>query len=206
MKKIYLLLLLPIILIGIFLLGYKTDEMKTYLGLHEIDTAITEQVANPDYPLAHTISSLQQSFEELVEIGITFTEDQDINQNFDQLNGALHHSNQLAQGLTKLFELNSIKELSQVTHEIPHHLKGVIEQENNRIKQLKTILNNLNEVNTQLGDINTVFYNKKNNEVFKYITAVRESFNQIHEDYIKYSNLVEAYTKQKSNLYTQLKS
>lgn len=206
MKKIYLLMLLPIALIFMFILGYKTDEMKTYTELHKIDTAITAEVTNPDYPLANTVSSLQQSFEELVEIGITFTADQDINKNFDQLNLALNKSNQLAQKLTQLFEIKSITKLSEVKHQIPDNLKNVIEQENMRIKQLKNLLNTLKQVNTQLADINTVFYNKKNNEVFKYITTVRESFNQIHEDYTQYSELVNEYTKQKSNLYSQITS
>ena len=206
MKKIYLLMLLPIALIFMFILGYKTDEMKTYTELHKIDTAITAEVTNPDYHLANTVSSLQQSFEELVEIGITFTEDQDINKNFDQLNLALNKSNQLAQKLTQLFEIKSITKLSEVKHQIPDNLKNVIEQENMRIKQLKNLLNTLKQVNTQLADINTVFYNKKNNEVFKYITTVRESFNQIHEDYTQYSELVNEYTKQKSNLYSQITS
>lgn len=206
MKKIYLLILLPIALIFMFILGYKTDEMKTYTELHKIDTAITAEVTNPDYHLANTVSSLQQSFEELVEIGITFTADQDINKNFDQLNLALNNSNQLAQKLTQLFEIKSITKLSEVKHQIPDNLKNVIEQENMRIKQLKNLLNTLKQVNTQLADINTVFYNKKNNEVFKYITTVRESFNQIHEDYTQYSELVNEYTKQKSNLYSQITS
>lgn len=206
MKKIYLLTLLPIALIFMFILGYKTDEMKTYTELHKIDTAITAEVTNPDYHLANTVSSLQQSFEELVEIGITFTADQDINKNFDQLNLALNKSNQLAQKLTQLFEIKSITKLSEVKHQIPDNLKNVIEQENMRIKQLKNLLNTLKQVNTQLADINTVFYNKKNNEVFKYITTVRESFNQIHEDYTQYSELVNEYTKQKSNLYSQITS
>ncbi|MBQ1786786.1 MAG: hypothetical protein II005_08690 [Turicibacter sp.] len=206
MKKIYLLMLLPITLIFMFILGYKTDEMKTYTELHKIDTAITAEVTNPDYHLANTVSSLQQSFEELVEIGITFTADQDINKNFDQLNLALNKSNQLAQKLTQLFEIKSITKLSEVKHQIPDNLKNVIEQENMRIKQLKNLLNTLKQVNTQLADINTVFYNKKNNEVFKYITTVRESFNQIHEDYTQYSELVNEYTKQKSNLYSQITS
>ena len=206
MKKIYLLMLLPIALIFMFILGYKTDEMKTYTELHKIDTAITAEVTNPDYHLANTVSSLQQSFEELVEIGITFTADQDINKNFDQLNLALNNSNQLAQKLTQLFEIKSITKLSEVKHQIPDNLKNVIEQENMRIKQLKNLLNTLKQVNTQLADINTVFYNKKNNEVFKYITTVRESFNQIHEDYTQYSELVNEYTKQKSNLYSQITS
>ena len=206
MKKIYLLMLLLIALIFMFILGYKTDEMKTYTELHKIDTAITAEVTNPDYPLANTVSSLQQSFEELVEIGITFTADQDINKNFDQLNLALNKSNQLAQKLTQLFEIKSITKLSEVKHQIPDNLKNVIEQENMRIKQLKNLLNTLKQVNTQLADINTVFYNKKNNEVFKYITTVRESFNQIHEDYTQYSELVNEYTKQKSNLYSQITS
>ncbi|MBQ1769927.1 MAG: hypothetical protein UHI85_05940 [Turicibacter sp.] len=206
MKKIYLLMLLPIALIFMFILGYKTDEMKTYTELHKIDTAITAEVTNPDYHLANTVSSLQQSFEELVEIGITFTADQDINKNFDQLNLALNKSNQLAQKLTQLFEIKSITKLSEVKHQIPDNLKNVIEQENMRIKQLKNLLNTLKQVNTQLADINTVFYNKKNNEVFKYITTVRESFNQIHEDYTQYSELVNEYTKQKSNLYSQITS
>ena len=199
-------MLLPIALIFMFILGYKTDEMKTYTELHKIDTAITAEVTNPDYHLANTVSSLQQSFEELVEIGITFTADQDINKNFDQLNLALNKSNQLAQKLTQLFEIKSITKLSEVKHQIPDNLKNVIEQENMRIKQLKNLLNTLKQVNTQLADINTVFYNKKNNEVFKYITTVRESFNQIHEDYTQYSELVNEYTKQKSNLYSQIKS
>lgn len=199
-------MLLPIALIFMFILGYKTDEMKTYTELHKIDTAITAEVTNPDYPLANTVSSLQQSFEELVEIGITFTADQDINKNFDQLNLALNKSNQLAQKLTQLFEIKSITKLSEVKHQIPDNLKNVIEQENMRIKQLKNLLNTLKQVNTQLADINTVFYNKKNNEVFKYITTVRESFNQIHEDYTQYSELVNEYTKQKSNLYSQITS
>lgn len=199
-------MLLPIALIFMFILGYKTDEMKTYTELHKIDTAITAEVTNPDYHLANTVSSLQQSFEELVEIGITFTEDQDINKNFDQLNLALNKSNQLAQKLTQLFEIKSITKLSEVKHQIPDNLKNVIEQENMRIKQLKNLLNTLKQVNTQLADINTVFYNKKNNEVFKYITTVRESFNQIHEDYTQYSELVNEYTKQKSNLYSQITS
>lgn len=206
MKKIYLLMLLPIALIFMFILGYKTDEMKTYTELHKIDTAITAEVTNPDYHLANTVSSLQQSFEELVEIGITFTTDQDINKNFDQLNLALNKSNQLAQKLTQLFEIKSITKLSEVKHQIPDNLKNVIEQENMRIKQLKNLLTTLKQVNTQLADINTVFYNKKNNEVFKYITTVRESFNQIHEDYTQYSELVNEYTKQKSNLYSQITS
>lgn len=206
MKKIYLLMLLPIALIFMFILGYKTDEIKTYTELHKIDTAITAEVTNPDYHLANTVSSLQQSFEELVEIGITFTADQDINKNFDQLNLALNKSNQLAQKLTQLFEIKSITKLSEVKHQIPDNLKNVIEQENMRIKQLKNLLNTLKQVNTQLADINTVFYNKKNNEVFKYITTVRESFNQIHEDYTQYSELVNEYTKQKSNLYSQITS
>lgn len=206
MKKIYLLMLLPIALIFMFILGYKTDEMKTYTELHKIDTAITAEVTNPDYHLANTVSSLQQSFEELVEIGITFTADQDINKNFDRLNLALNNSNQLAQKLTQLFEIKSITKLSEVKHQIPDNLKNVIEQENMRIKQLKNLLNTLKQVNTQLADINTVFYNKKNNEVFKYITTVRESFNQIHEDYTQYSELVNEYTKQKSNLYSQITS
>lgn len=206
MKKIYLLMLLPIALIFMFILGYKTDEMKTYTELHKIDTAITAEVTNPDYHLANTVSSLQQSFEELVEIGITFTADQDINKNFDQLNLALNKSNQLAQKLTQLFEIKSITKLSEVKQKIPDNLKDVIEQENMRIKQLKNLLNTLKQVNTQLADINTVFYNKKNNEVFKYITTVRESFNQIHEDYTQYSELVNEYTKQKSNLYSQITS
>ncbi|MBQ8993373.1 MAG: hypothetical protein IJ085_04530 [Turicibacter sp.] len=206
MKKIYLLTLLPILLIFMFILGYKTDEMKTYTELHKIDTAITAEVTNPDYPLANTVSSLQHSFEELVEIGITFTEDQDINKNFDQLNLALNKSNQLAQKLTELFELKSITKLSEIKHQIPDNLRGIIEQENMRIKQLKNLLNTLNQVNTELADINTVFYNKKNNEVFKYITTVRESFNQIHENYTQYSELVNEYTKQKSNLYSQITS
>ncbi|MEE0881354.1 MAG: hypothetical protein UIL36_07080 [Turicibacter sp.] len=206
MKKIYLLMLLLIALIFMFILGYKTDEMKTYTELHKIDTAITAEVTNPDYHLANTVSSLQQSFEELVEIGITFTADQDINKNFDQLNLALNKSNQLAQKLTQLFEIKSITKLSEVKHQIPDNLKNVIEQENMRIKQLKNLLNTLKQVNTQLADINTVFYNKKNNEVFKYITTVRESFNQIHEDYTQYSELVNEYTKQKSNLYSQITS
>ena len=187
-----------------FILGYKTDEMKTYTELHKIDTAITAEVTNPDYPLANTVSSLQHSFEELVEIGITFTEDQDINKNFDQLNLALNKSNQLAQKLTELFELKSITKLSEIKHQIPDNLKDIIEKENMRIKQLKNLLNTLKQVNTQLADINTVFYNKKNNEVFKYITTVRESFNQIYEDYTQYSELVNEYTKQKSNLYSQI--
>lgn len=199
-------MLLLIALIFMFILGYKTDEMKTYTELHKIDTAITAEVTNPDYHLANTVSSLQQSFEELVEIGITFTADQDINKNFDQLNLALNNSNQLAQKLTQLFEIKSITKLSEVKHQIPDNLKNVIEQENMRIKQLKNLLNTLKEVNTQLADINTVFYNKKNNEVFKYITTVRESFNQIHEDYTQYSELVNEYTKQKSNLYSQITS
>lgn len=199
-------MLLPIALIFMFILGYKTDEMKTYTELHKIDTAITAEVTNPDYHLANTVSSLQQSFEELVEIGITFTADQDINKNFDQLNLALNNSNQLAQKLTQLFEIKSITKLSEVKHQIPDNLKNVIEQENMRIKQLKNLLNTLKQVNTQLADINTVFYNKKNNEVFKYITTVRESFNQIHEDYTQYSELVNEYTKQKSNLYSQITS
>lgn len=199
-------MLLPIALIFMFILGYKTDEMKTYTELHKIDTAITAEVTNPDYPLVNTVSSLQQSFEELVEIGITFTADQDINKNFDQLNLALNNSNQLAQKLTQLFEIKSITKLSEVKHQIPDNLKNVIEQENMRIKQLKNLLNTLKQVNTQLADINTVFYNKKNNEVFKYITTVRESFNQIHEDYTQYSELVNEYTKQKSNLYSQITS
>lgn len=199
-------MLLPIALIFMFILGYKTDEMKTYTELHKIDTAITAEVTNPDYHLANTVSSLQQSFEELVEIGITFTTDQDINKNFDQLNLALNKSNQLAQKLTQLFEIKSITKLSEVKHQIPDNLKNVIEQENMRIKQLKNLLNTLKQVNTQLADINTVFYNKKNNEVFKYITTVRESFNQIHEDYTQYSELVNEYTKQKSNLYSQITS
>lgn len=199
-------MLLPIALIFMFILGYKTDEMKTYTELHKIDTAITAEVTNPDYHLANTVSSLQQSFEELVEIGITFTADQDINKNFDQLNLALNKSNQLAQKLTQLFEIKSITKLSEVKHQIPDNLKNVIEQENMRIKQLKNLLNTLKQVNTQLADINTVFYNKKNNEVFKYITTVRESFNQIHEDYTQYSELVNEYTKQKSNLYSQITS
>ena len=206
MKKIYLLMLLPIALIFMFILGYKTDEMKTYTELHKIDTAITAEVTNPDYHLANTVSSLHQSFEELVEIGITFTADQDINKNFDQLNLALNKSNQLAQKLTQLFEIKSITKLSEVKHQIPDNLKNVIEQENMRIKQLKNLLNTLKQVNTQLADINSVFYNKKNNEVFKYITTVRESFNQIHEDYTQYSELVNEYTKQKSNLYSQITS
>ena len=204
MKKIYLLTLLPILLIFMFILGYKTDEMKTYTELHKIDTAITAEVTNPDYPLANTVSSLQHSFEELVEIGITFTEDQDINKSFDQLNLALNKSNQLAQKLTELFELKSITKLSEIKHQIPDNLRGIIEQENMRIKQLKNLLNTLNQVNTQLVDINSVFHNKKNNEVFKYITTVRESFNQIYEDYTQYSELVNEYTKQKSNLYSQI--
>lgn len=199
-------MLLPIALIFMFILGYKTDEIKTYTELHKIDTAITAEVTNPDYHLANTVSSLQQSFEELVEIGITFTADQDINKNFDQLNLALNKSNQLAQKLTQLFEIKSITKLSEVKHQIPDNLKNVIEQENMRIKQLKNLLNTLKQVNTQLADINTVFYNKKNNEVFKYITTVRESFNQIHEDYTQYSELVNEYTKQKSNLYSQITS
>lgn len=199
-------MLLPIALIFMFILGYKTDEMKTYTELHKIDTAITAEVTNPDYHLANTVSSLQQSFEELVEIGITFTADQDINKNFDQLNLALNKSNQLAQKLTQLFEIKSITKLSEVKHQIPDNLKNLIEQENMRIKQLKNLLNTLKQVNTQLADINTVFYNKKNNEVFKYITTVRESFNQIHEDYTQYSELVNEYTKQKSNLYSQITS
>lgn len=199
-------MLLLIALIFMFILGYKTDEMKTYTELHKIDTAITAEVTNPDYHLANTVSSLQQSFEELVEIGITFTTDQDINKNFDQLNLALNKSNQLAQKLTQLFEIKSITKLSEVKHQIPDNLKNVIEQENMRIKQLKNLLNTLKQVNTQLADINTVFYNKKNNEVFKYITTVRESFNQIHEDYTQYSELVNEYTKQKSNLYSQITS
>lgn len=199
-------MLLLIALIFMFILGYKTDEMKTYTELHKIDTAITAEVTNPDYHLANTVSSLQQSFEELVEIGITFTADQDINKNFDQLNLALNKSNQLAQKLTQLFEIKSITKLSEVKHQIPDNLKNVIEQENMRIKQLKNLLNTLKQVNTQLADINTVFYNKKNNEVFKYITTVRESFNQIHEDYTQYSELVNEYTKQKSNLYSQITS
>lgn len=199
-------MLLPIALIFMFILGYKTDEMKTYTELHKIDTAITAEVTNPDYHLANTVSSLQQSFEELVEIGITFTADQDINKNFDRLNLALNNSNQLAQKLTQLFEIKSITKLSEVKHQIPDNLKNVIEQENMRIKQLKNLLNTLKQVNTQLADINTVFYNKKNNEVFKYITTVRESFNQIHEDYTQYSELVNEYTKQKSNLYSQITS
>lgn len=128
MKKIYLLMLLPIALIFMFILGYKTDEMKTYTELHKIDTAITAEVTNPDYHLANTVSSLQQSFEELVEIGITFTADQDINKNFDQLNLALNKSNQLAQKLTQLFEIKSITKLSEVKHQIPDNLKNVIDR------------------------------------------------------------------------------
>lgn len=202
MKKSYLLILFPIFLVYFFILSYETDEVKIYKQLQDVDSAIS--IANQS--LANTLSSLQQSFEDLIEIGITFTEDQDINQNFDQFHLALENSNHLAQRLTHLFELDVMTELEEIPQQASISLKEIIEHENLRIQKLKDLLNSLDQINTQLIDMDTTFYNKKNNEVFNYIKTVREYFNQIQEDYIQYSQLVTEYMNQKSNLYSQIKS
>ncbi|MDE5977801.1 MAG: hypothetical protein K2G70_04990 [Turicibacter sp.] len=202
MKKRYLILLFPIFLIIMFILSCDSAEVKIYKQLQEIDL----DIANANTSLENTISSLQQSFEELVELGITFTDDQNIDENFNQFNLALKSSNELSQRLTHLFELDSLAHLTEMNQQAPDTLKEILEQENSRIQALKSLLNSLNQLNKELTTMDTVFYNNKNNEVFSYITIVREYFNQIQADYSQYSDAVTEYMQQKSNLYSQLNS
>lgn len=208
MKKVFLfiILLIPIVVAGIFFVGYEEDEMKFYKQLNETDTVISAVVNDPTQSMSSVISSLQQRFEDLVEIGITFTEDQDISENFDQFNQALEKSNQLVQQLTKLFEQESITNLEKLNEQAPDTMKEIVKQEQTRINQLKDTSTVINQINTHLATMNTVFYSNKNNEVFNYINTAREYFNQIKEEYTKYSQSVTEYMKQKSDLYSQIKS
>lgn len=206
MKKLYLFILVPIILGGIYISRYEKDDIKTYKELEKIDSAIIAEVNHSDHSLVSIISSLQQAFEELIEVGITFTDDQDISQNLNQFNLALEKSNDLVNRLNNLFALDSIIQLSKIDYQTPNPLVDILSQENMRIKQLESLTKTLSQTNAQLSSMDSIFYSKRNNEVFEYIETLRHSFNQIQEEYIQYSQCVTEYMKQKSNLYSQINS
>lgn len=208
MKKMYLFILIPICLVAIFLLSYEKTDIKIYEKLDEIDSAIDMVINEPNQPMANVLSFLQNTFEDLVEIGITFTESQDITENFEQFTLALNHSTLLEQKLTDLLKIESIKDLSELNQlslkgTLP--LKGLVEQKEVCIEQLNNILNLLTQINSQIVEMNNIFYSKRNTEVFQYISVIRESFNQTQDSYNEYSQSVTEYMKLKANIYSQIK-
>lgn len=184
---------------------YETNEIKIYKQLNKIDSIISSIVHEPNQlDMSHSISLLQQTFESLVETGISFNGQEDISESFNQFNLSLEISKQLEQNLTNLFVLDEILNLDQL-QQSSDTLNEIIHQEKLRIQQLKIVVTILKQINDQLSDMHTIFYSKQNNEVFTYINAVREYFTQLQSEFVFYSQLVNKYMELKSSLYSQIK-